>query len=63
LDVDSLATSDPRKFEMQMMMNMLLKNVDGPDWLIKLRDKAKRKVSKAEVEEILNVLADLFKGS
>jgi hypothetical protein len=63
VDADSRAKSDPRKFEMQVMMSMLLTNVEGPDWLMKLRDKAKRKVSKAEVVETLDVLADLFKNS
>jgi hypothetical protein len=63
IDADSRAKSDPRKFEMQLMMKMLLKNVQGPNWLVKFRDKAKRKVSKAKVEETLDDLADLFKNS
>jgi hypothetical protein len=61
LDVDSRTRDDPDKFELDLMTDMLLYNVVGPDWLMKLREQAKRKVSKQEVENVLIVLADLFK--
>ncbi len=59
LDVDSRTKDD--RFELELMKSMLLYNVEGPDWLMKLRDQAKGKVSKEEVENVLVVLADLFK--
>jgi hypothetical protein len=59
LDVDSRTKDD--KFELDLMERMLQYNVVGPEWLMKLREQAKRKVSKEEVESVLVVLADLFK--
>jgi hypothetical protein len=62
LDVDSRTKNDPDRFELELMRAMLLYDVEGPDWLMKLREQAKRKVSKAEVEETVDVLAGLFKN-
>jgi hypothetical protein len=62
LDVDSRSKNDPDRFELELMRAMLLYDVEGPDWLMKLREQAKRKVSKSEVEETVDVLAGLFKN-
>jgi hypothetical protein len=62
LDLDSRTKSNPDMFELERMRHMLLHNVAGPDWLMKLRDQAKRNIRESEVKETLNVLAVLFKN-